>query len=331
MLAPDSLVLVTGANGFIGSHLVEALLARGYRVRCLVRRSSDLSFIRHLAVEWTYADLSDGDALDHVCRGIHAVCHCAALTRALDEETFMRINAGATEALARACLQAAPDMARFLFVSSVAAAGPAQSKDDTLSESSPPRPITWYGKSKLAAEKALLAMTDRLPVTIVRPAPVFGPRDRDFLPYFRLLKRGLDLQVGGDDRWVSLIYVCDLISLILLSLESEAAEGQIYYACGPAHTRQEFSQAIARALGKRTVPVALPSALLTPIGLWSRIQARLTGQPGLLNDQRILDIKVRYWLFSGNKARQDLGFAPEHDLDSAVRETVHWYRENRWL
>jgi nucleoside-diphosphate-sugar epimerase len=331
VLAPDGLVLVTGANGFIGSHLVEALLARGCRVRCLVRRSSDLAFIRHLAVEWAYADLSDGEALDQVCRGIHAVCHCAALTRALDEETFMRINAGATEALARACLQAAPDMARFLFVSSVAAGGPAQSKEEPVSESSPPRPITWYGKSKLAAETALLAMADRLPVTIVRPAPVFGPRDRDFLPYFRLVKRGVQLQVGGGDRWVSLIYVRDLISLIVRSLESEAAEGRVYYACGAAHTRQEFTQAIARALGKRTVSVALPSALLTPIGRWSRFQARLTGQPGLLNEQRMLDIKVRHWLFSGDKARQELGFTPDYSLDSAVRETVRWYRENRWL
>jgi nucleoside-diphosphate-sugar epimerase len=331
VLAPDSLVLVTGANGFVGSHLVEALLARGYRVRCLVRRSSDLSFIRHLDVEWAYGDLSDGDALAQACRDIHAVCHCAALTRASDEQTFMCINAAATEALARACLQAAPGLARFVFVSSVAAGGPAQSKEDPVSESSPARPITWYGKSKLAAETALLAMAGRLPVAIVRPAPVFGPRDRDFLPYFRLVKRGLELQVGGDPRWVSLIYVRDLTALIVRCLESEAAEGQVYYACGAALTRQEFTHAIAHALGKRTVSVALPLTLLTPIGLWSRIQARLTGRPGLLNDQRILDIKVRYWLFLGDKARQELGFAPEYDLDSALRETVRWYRENRWL
>lgn len=243
----------------------------------------------------------------------------------------MRVNARATEALAQACLRAAPDLVRFLFVSSVAAAGPAQSQYDVVSESREPHPITWYGRSKLAAEEVLLALANQVPVTIVRPAAVFGPRDRDFLAYFRLVMRGLELQVGAADRWVSLIYVRDLISLILLCLEKGAAVGQVYFACGETHTRHEFAQAIAKVLGKRAVSVALPEAFLTPIGLWSRIQGRLTGRPGLLNEQRILDMKVRFWVFSGLKARQELEFKPEHDLHSGIHETADWYREHRWL
>jgi nucleoside-diphosphate-sugar epimerase len=331
VLAPDSLILVTGANGFVGSHLVEGLLARGHRVRCLVRHTSDLTFIRDLPVEWAYGDLGDGGALDAACHGVDAVCHCAALTRAVDEATFLRVNAAGTEALARACLRAAPALSRFLFVSSVAACGPAPSLDRPVSEGCPPRPINWYGKSKLAAEEALMGMTDKLPSTIVRPAPVFGPRDRDFLPYFRLIKRGLALQVGREARWASLMYVRDLVSLLLLALGSEAAAGRVYLACGSNHTRQEFAESIARALGRRAARVSLPLAFLTPIGAWSGLQARLTGRPALLNDQRIIDMKERYWLFSGERACQELGFTPEFDLDSAVEETVRWYQENGWL
>ncbi len=331
MTKDGALVLVTGANGFVGSHLVEALLGRGYRVRCMVRRSSDLTFIGHLPVEWAYADLQDAEAVHQACQGVEIVCHCAALTRALDEETFQRVNAQGAETLARACTEANPTLRRFLLVSSQAAAGPSQAVDDLVDESRLPQPITWYGKSKLAAERALLGMQDRLALTIVRPSPVLGPRDRDFFAYFELVKWGLSLKLGRDERRVSLIYVRDLVELLLLALESEAAAGQTYFGCGPAHSYTELSEAIARVLGKRPLRITVPEAALTPIALWSRVQGRLTHRPALLNDQRVLDMRQRYWLCSGEKAQRELGFVPQHDLATAVEETTRWYLENGWL
>jgi dihydroflavonol-4-reductase len=326
-----SRVLVTGANGFVGSHLAEALLARGYRVRCMVRRSSDLRFIRDLPVEWAYADVQDATALRQACSGVDAVCHCAALTRALDEETFLRVNAGGTAALAQACLDASPGLDRFLFISSHAAAGPSRSADDLLDESQPPRPVTWYGKSKWAAEQALRALGDRLPWTIVRPAAVFGPRDRDFFSYFELVKRGLSLRLGRDERWVSLIYVHDLVDLILLALESEGAVGQTYFGAGAPHTYDQLSAAIAQALGKHPLHVTLPEAILTPIAWVSKIQGRLTGKPALLNDQRVIDMRQLYWLCSSEKAQRELGFAARTDFETAVKETADWYLAHNWL
>jgi dihydroflavonol-4-reductase len=330
---PGNLILVTGANGFVGSHLVEALVARGYRVRCMVRRTSDLTFIHHLPVEWAYADVLDVEGLHQACGGVDAVCHCAALTRALDEETFHRINARGTELLARACLESSSSLERFLFVSSQAAAGPSHAADVFVDESDAPQPITWYGKSKWAAEQSLLAMAGHLPLTIVRPAAVYGPRDRDFFAYFDLVKHGLNLQLGKRERWISLVYVRDLVRLLLLAMESRVAIGQTYFGCGQAHTYAEFSKAIAKALGKRTLPlrVTLPEAVLTPMALWARVQGRLTGHPVLLNDQRILDMRQRYWLCSGEKARQELGFVPEYDLERAIQESAGWYRASGWL
>lgn len=324
-------VLVTGANGFVGSHLTEALLASGYQVRCMVRPTSDLTFIGDLPVDMVYGDVRDTESLHKACRGVDAVCHCAALTRAMDQETFLRVNAQGTEALARAALEASPDLRRLLYVSSIAAAGPSRDADDFLDESHPPQPLNWYAKSKWAAEQALLSMDGRLPLTIIRPATVFGPRDRDVFAYFELVKRGLQLQLGRDDRWYSLIYVRDLVDLLLLALEDDRALGQTYFGCTLAFTYADLAQAIARAMNKRTLCITLPEAILTPIALGARVQERLTGRPALLNEQRVLDLRQPCWLCSGEKARRELGFSPRYDLEEAVLETVDWYREHGWL
>jgi nucleoside-diphosphate-sugar epimerase len=347
----NGLVLVSGANGFIGSHLVEALLALGYRVRCMVRRTSDLTYLRGIGahdqsgaargaivspkesgqVEWAYTDINDREGLHQACTGVDVVFHCAALTRALNKETMMRVNAGGTMALAQACVQTNPSLQRFVLVSSHAAAGPCEAAAQALDEDCAAEPITWYGQSKLAAEQAVRRCADRMPVTIVRPAAVLGPRDRDFFAYFRLVNQGLDVQIGGDDRWVSLIYVIDLVSLLILAMESERAVGQTYFGCGLTCRRTELSTAIARALGKRTQRLILPTAVLTPMAAVSWATAQITHRPALLNNQRLLDIRQRYWVCSGEKAQRELGFAPAYDLDAAVQETADWYRRNGWL
>lgn len=330
------LALVTGANGFVGSHLTEALLRAGYRVRCMVRRSSDLRFVRDLPVEWAYADVRDAESLRQACRGVRWVCHGAALTRAADEETFFRVNALGAEAMGRAAMESSPELERFLFISSHAAVGPSPAAGELVDESAPSRPVTWYGKSKWAGEQALLAMDGQgdstpLPLTIVRPAAVFGPRDIDFFTYFQLVKAGLRLELGRGDRWLSLIYVSDLVDLCLRALEERAALGQVYFACGTNQTQAELSVAIAQAMGKRTVQVRLPEWVLGPMGLWAEVQQRLTGKPPLLNQQRIEDMRQRYWLCSGEKARRELGFSARYPLATAVQETAEWYLENGWL
>jgi nucleoside-diphosphate-sugar epimerase len=297
----------------------------------MARRTSNLAFVADLPVEWAYADVRDPESLHRACQDIDYICHCAALTRAPDRETMFRVNCEGTRALAEASLNASPNLRRFLFVSSQAAVGPSSGLGDRVTESQPPRPITWYGASKWAAEQALRSLDGRLPLTIVRPGAIFGPRDADFFAYFSLVKRGLDLQLGRKERSMTPLFVRDVVELLLLAMESEIAMGKTYFACGEAISYTRFSQAIARVWGKRTWHIVLPESVLNLIGIVSGVQERLTGRSPLLNRQRLIDLRQPHWLCSAEKARRELGFKPGTDLDAAIEETVRWYEKVGWL
>jgi nucleoside-diphosphate-sugar epimerase len=324
-------VLVTGANGFVGSHLVEALLAQGYRVRCLVRRTSDLTYICDLPVEWVYGDIASGEGLEAACAGVNAVCHFAGATKAHDRETYFRVNAEGTRHLLATCEQIAPSLYRFVYASSIAAAGP--SPDGyPIDESHPPQPLTYYGQSKLKGEQFCHDYAHRLPVVILRPPPVYGPRERDIYFYFQTVNRGVKLLLGRGERRANFIFVQDLVSLTLHTLKDDRAVGQTYFAAeGKSYDWQEMSDLVMAALGKRAVRVVVPEGLLPVIAAIAGLQARLTGQPSLLNDQKLIELRQRYWVCSAEKARRELGFEAQYDLTTGVHLTAQWYRENRWL
>jgi len=324
-------VLVTGGNGFVGSHLVEALLSRGYQVRCLVRRSSDLSFIAPLPLELVYGALEDRESLERACRGVDAVCHFAGVTKAPDAATYFRVNTEGTRALLEACWRVNPRLYRFIYCSSQAAAGPADGPEP-IDESCPPHPISHYGHSKLAAEEAVRSYADRMPVVILRPAAAYGPRERDILTFFRLVKRGLKLIPGGGTRQVSLIYVGDLVELALRALQEERAVGQTYFACdGVPYDWERTMDTLAEVLGKRTLRIVVPMPLLEAVAAVGGMWARLWRKPFLLNDQKVLEMKERYWLCDAGKACRELGFVPQVDLKTGFARTARWYRDHGWL
>jgi nucleoside-diphosphate-sugar epimerase len=324
-------VLVTGANGFVGSHLVEALLAEDYQVRCLVRRTSDLTFVRDLPVEWAYGDVARNEGLETACIDVDAVCHFAGATKARDRETYFRVNAEGTRHLLTACERVAPQIRRFIYASSIAAAGPSPN-GRPIDESHPPQPPTYYGQSKLLGEQFCHEYADRLPVVILRPSAVYGPRERDIYFYFQMVNWGVKLLLGGGEVRLSFIFVQDLVSLVLCVLEDDRAVGQTYFAAeGQDSDLQQVSDLVAEALGKRTVRIVLPEWLLSLFAALISLPARLTGQPALLNDQKLIELRQRYWVCSAEKARRELGFETKYDLETGVRITGQWYRKNGWL
>jgi nucleoside-diphosphate-sugar epimerase len=192
--------------------------------------------------------------------------------------------------------------------------------------------VTYYGQSKLQGEQFCGEYAGRLPVAILRASPVYGPRERDIFFYFQMVNRGVKLLLGSGERRASLIFVHDLVSLTLRVLEDDQAVGQTYFAAeGQDYDWRQIGDLIAAAVGKRAVRVVLPEGLLPAFAAVASLQAFFTRQPALLNDQKLIELRQPYWVYSAEKARQELGFEAEYDLTTGVHLTAQWYRKNGWL
>jgi dihydroflavonol-4-reductase len=324
-------VLVTGSNGFIGSHAVETLLRRGYGVRCLVRRDSDRTWLKGLDVDFHTGELGDPASLETAIEGADWILHLAGRTKASSRETFFRANADGTANLLRAAVKARSGIRRFVYVSSIAAAGP-DSGEKPLTEDDPPRPVTWYGESKLEGERIAASYGDRIPVTIIRPPVVFGPRDPDVLSFFRSVRSGFIPRLGGKDSWTGFVYVDDLVRGLVMAAESETASGRTYYlATEGALSWTGFGRMIAECLGKTAHCVPVPLTLLVAILLLNEAAGRLRGKTGILNLQKYPEYRNRFWRCDASRAERELGFRPAIRMEDAVARTSQWYREAGWL
>ncbi len=321
--------LITGAGGFIGGHLAAALAQRGYRVTCLVRRDPP-PWLRDLPVEFARGDVTDLASLREAVRGTHYVYHLAGLTMAAHPDTYFRVNHQGTVNLLRACRDTGGGQHRFVLVSSQAAAGPAMD-GRPLREEDPCRPIDPYGASKLAAEEATAEAARDLPVTVVRPAVVYGPRDRDVLTFFRLIRRGVYPLLGRVQE-VSLIHVDDAVRGLVLAAESEVAVGRTYFIANPQPypLRQLFAW-IAQTLGVRPLPVPVPYPLLLAAGYAGEVMGRVRGSRPPFDRAKSRQLGYRSWACDSSRARKELGLYPTVQVPEGLRSVAQWYRSAGWL
>jgi nucleoside-diphosphate-sugar epimerase len=324
-------VLVTGATGFVGHNLVDALLRKGYRVTCLVRKTSDTRALQRQHVRLVEGDLPDPQAVRRAARGVFAVCHLAGLIKAASREDYYRVNQGGTRILLEALAEANPGLNRFIHVSSLAAAGP--SKDDRgLTEDERPNPISWYGESKLRSEQEVVRFSDAFPATILRPSAVYGPHDSETLLIFRMIKRGYLLTPGRFTRRFSLIHAEDLAAACIKAMESNTPSGEIYFISRPEiHTWGDVGRRIAQKLGKSYRQISFPRWMALTVGLAGDLWAGVTGRPATLNSQKVRELLQPSWICNTSKAREALGFNPAIDLDNGINETVRWYQNQGWL
>jgi len=321
---------VTGGTGFVGSHLVEHLLAAGHEVTCLVRNpaKAESRFPVHRP-RLVPGDLDAPTAIRQASEGCDVVFHVAGITSARSRAEFFAVNEGGTQAVLR---HVAPAVSRFVLVSSLAAAGPAR-RGMPHDGHERPAPVTHYGASKLAAEIAV--RTSALPWTIVRPPAVYGPRDVEFLRVFRMV-RGPVMPVFADGRQeLTFVYVDDVARALVAVAESPAASGKVYYATHPELTDQRtFITAVARAVrtdGRLPRLLSIPGAPARA-ALWlTGTAALLAGRATVLTADKANEFFADSFACSPAPLAQDTGWQAEHDLASGIPRTAAWYREHRWL
>ena len=330
MARENEVVLVTGGTGFIGSHLTEALSRRGAEIRLLLRRTSSTRWIESVSYRPILADLSEGDeGLKDALDGVDTVYHLAGVLRAARRIDYIRGNVEGTRRLVAAA-RAQKRPPRVVVLSSLAAAGPSRS-GRPLTERDDPRPEGPYAESKLLAEKAAREEADGVPLVILRPPMVYGPRERDFLGACRSTKMGLRLHLGRGERTLSLIHVRDLVDGIIEAGE-RAEAGMIYFVSHPEIlTWDQILTGVAEALGRRGMRFVIPEGTLPFIARLGEIVSRLTGKESLINRERTLEWRHRHWVCGPGLAERDWGFRARIPYGDGVRETLEWYQESGWL
>lgn len=326
----SKIAFVTGGTGFIGSHLVEELHRRGYsEVRCLVR--DRLKWLDGLDIVPVRGDLSDMEAIREGVRGVDYVYHVAGVTRTPDWSVFEAANITATLDLLRIIKEVNPGVKKVEVTSSLAAVGPCAS--GVADETTPLNPISGYGRSKAEMEKALVPFFDALPIVVVRPPAVYGPREADIYTFFKTVNnRFCPMVGGGKEPEISLVHVDDLVRGMVDAAESDATAGETYFIGSEAfYSWQEIKAATTAALGKQALTIPVPAALVGTVGAVVEAVSKLTGQYPPLNREKAREILETCKMCSVEKARRDFGYRQEVPLAAGVQETIAWYREEGWL
>jgi nucleoside-diphosphate-sugar epimerase len=325
-------VLITGATGFVGYHLIEKALKAGLEVYAAVRKSSSKSHLSEFDIKYVDLDYSSVDALraqleEHQ---FSYIIHAAGITKAKTKTEYNRINAEYSEYLAVAAITASIRLEKFVFVSSLAALGPLTDLSQEIKEDTPGHPVTNYGASKLLAEKYLNEIPG-LPLITIRPTAVYGPREKDIFILFKSISRGLEPHIGSFKQQLSFIYVKDLADVIVNSLFVKINGTQYNVSDGNVYDRYALAELVKKALKKKTFKFHLPVPVVGAMAsVMDFIYLNRKDTP-TLNKEKMAELTAINWACNIEKAKHDLGYAPKFDLEKGLIDTVKWYKDNNWL
>ena len=326
-------ILLTGSTGFIGQRLLHYLAEEKCHIKVLLRPESPQTALP-FDCEIVRGSFDDSQTLAKAVRGTTHIMHLAGVTKARDEDGYDAGNVMPLQNLLAAVRHECPDLKRFLYVSSLAAAGPAPEGITGLTESDAPAPVSAYGRSKLRAETSCHAQARHIPITIVRPPAVYGPGDKDVLQIFQMMAKGVLIGAGHPQKQrFSLIYVDDLVTGMVQAMRAENAVNRTYYLTSP--TAYSWNELIAQAqplLGfKKLRQFTLPMPFLLGVaGLMGAI-GELQGKVPLINRDKVNELVQNYWVCSGKQAQLDFGFTATTPLQAGLATTIAWYRKKGWL
>jgi len=325
-----STVLITGATGFVGAHVVSRLAEHELRIRALVRKTSDVRLLEQAGAELATGSMTDPESLRRAVQDASVVVHLAALTSARSTAEYHRVNEEGTRDLVRAAVDADPRPRRFVYLSSLAAAGPSID-GEPVRPGDVPRPLTAYGRSKLGAEIACRQAAGDIEVCILRAPAVYGPGDREMFRFFRMARFGVVPVPAGPSRMLQFVHVGDLAGAIVRAVLAPAAGGLFHIAEPKAYEAREFAHLVGEAVGRTIGIVTVPASVLKLVASANQAASRLLGRNSVFNRDKADELLAPGWLCETGTARTILGFEAETPLPRGLHETARWYERNRWL
>ncbi len=324
-------VFLTGATGFIGSFVAEQLVKEKHQVTCLTRQNSDLKWLNGLPLNLLRGSILDPRTYLSDLKNADYVIHLAGVTKARDPKAFYQGNVEATGCLLSTIAEQDIPIKNFLLVSSQAAVGPSPSQEP-VNENFPCQPLTQYGRSKWQTEQVASSFQEKLPVTIVRPCAVYGPRDTDVLHFFRTLKYGLNLMVGKVDQLVNVVYVEDCAQGIIEATFSENTAGKTYFICEETpYYWSQFAAISGKIMNKKYLTLKLPYTLVNMIAYFIEQIANITGGKTILNREKMVEVREPFWRVSPARAQKDFHYQTRFPAEKGIEKTICWYKENSWL
>lgn len=325
-------VLITGASGFVGYHLIAAALASDLEVFAAVRPSSDIQHLKEFDIQYTNPDFSNVEMLEKELqeKQYDYIIHAAGITRAKTKEEYNTVNADYTRNLAVAAVSARINLEKFVFVSSLAALGPLTDLTGTIEDFSPGHPVTSYGASKLLAEE-YLSEIDGLPLLIIRPTAVYGPREKDIFILLQTINKGLEPHIGKFRQQISFIYVKDLAAIIVDALFSEVTNRQYNISDGNVYDRYALADGVKKVLNKKTWKFHLPVFAVSGLASMMEMIYRNSTSAPTLNKEKMNELTAVNWACSIEGVKKDIGFLPQYNLEKGLVETINWYKTNKWL
>jgi nucleoside-diphosphate-sugar epimerase len=322
-------VLITGASGFVGFHLIEAALAHNLEVFAAIRKSSNVEHLQHLPIQYTYPDFRSIEALQKELeeKRYDFIIHAAGITKARTQQDYDAVNAGYTYNLFKAAQQAGT-IQKMVFLSSLAAVGPLNVKG-LINETKNLEPVTAYGRSKRVAEQQIADLD--IPLITLRPTAVYGPREKDIFIILKSISRGLDPYIGRIDQQLSFVYVKDLANITVTALFSGVRKGSYNISDGQSYNRYALADITKNVLGKKAWRFHLPMGLVKLLAVVLEKTYKFTNQTPALNKEKLNELAALNWCCSIDKAKTDLQYQPQYNLQKGLEETLQWYKQQGWL
>lgn len=327
------IILVTGAAGFIGSHLTDALVRRKEKVRCLVRKQDDLKYLQKNKVEIFFGDVTNRQTLSKAIKGVDIVYHLAAKTDFSGKtwKSYWFPNVLGTKNVVDLAVK--EKVKRLIFFSTIRTIGLKDSKQPR-NEKAPYCPLNYYDQSKVEGEKILLKAykEQRLPITIIRPSSVFGPRDKGtYFSFFKTIAKGRFFLIGDGNNLVSFVYVKHVVQAAIKIIDSEKTIGEIYFINdAKPYYMKNLAKTISMAFGKQLPKFYLPTVIAYIIGFLWAILGKWLKIPVILTPERVKNLTISY-VFDISKSIRDFGYNPKIPLTRSITETAKWYKKYGWI